>query len=371
LNPTYRKGENKMSLSLKISWLAAMIVAPFAVAAPVTTAPVDLGTLGGSTSAANAINPTKLVLVGDSNISGDANAHAFRKILGGALQDLGTLPLDPTTPTGNSSAAAVSLIGIVAGTSDFDITDSTGTVNRYQHPFYYTNSMKDMGTLGGSNAFANGIKDFAAVGSSFIAGDGATHAFYYKFTAAAMSDLGTLAGGLNSYAFAINLNGIVAGASDSSDGTTHAVTWAGTTITDLGTLGGSYAQANAINDLDVAVGYGYTLGDNVAHAWIGNMQDIGTLSATVGGITYQGSFAQANAINDYGIVVGSSNTPDDSAVHAFLYTAKSGMFDLNYILPAGSPWVLQSANGISLDGTVVGVGTINGEVHAFSWALGQ
>jgi probable HAF family extracellular repeat protein len=209
-----------------------------------------------------------------------------------------------------------------------------------------------------------------AVGSSFITGDTATHAFSFKLANSMMTDLGTLPGGLNSYALGTNVIGVVAGASDSGDGTTHAVTWIGTTINDLGTLGGSYAQANAINDLDVAVGYGYTAGDNVAHAWVGNMQDIGTLSATVGGTVYQGSFAQANAINDYGIVVGSSNTPDDAAVHAFIYTTKSGMVDLNYILPAGSPWVLQSANGISADGTVVGVGTINGESHAFSWALG-
>jgi probable HAF family extracellular repeat protein len=182
-----------------------------------------------------------------------------------------------------------------------------------------------------------------------------------------MTDLGTLPGGLNSYALGMNLKGVIAGASDSSDGTTHAVTWSGTTITDLGNLGGSFAQANAINDSGVAVGYLFTVdtfGNDVSHAFVGNA-DIGTLG---------GSSAQANAVDDFGLVVGSSNTTGDADVHAFAWTAKLGMVDLNSLLPAGSPWDLQSANGIGVNGktaTIVGVGLLNGVPHAFSWSFGQ
>ena len=41
------------------------------------------------------------------------------------------------------------------------------------------------------------------------------------------------------------------------------------------------------------------------------------------------------------------------------------MADLNTRLPPGSGWVLESANAINVVGEIAGVGTINGERHAF------
>ena len=137
-----------MTVSIKTCLVGAVLVlAQLAVAQP---APVDMGTLGGSFSQANGINPNHSIVVGSSSLSGDSNFHAFRMLQGGSLQDLGTLHLDPSTPTGNSSAAAVSPIGVIAGTSDFDAVDpTTGTVNRFEHAFYFLNgTMKDVGTLG-------------------------------------------------------------------------------------------------------------------------------------------------------------------------------------------------------------------------------
>lgn len=358
-----------MNLSPKISWLPAamMMLAPLAVTEGQTT-PVDLGTLGGSFSVANAINKTQSAIAGNSSLSGDVNFHAFRKLTG-ALQDLGTLPLNSATPTGNSNAAGVSDNGVAVGNSDFDSVDQYGNVNRYQHAFYFTTTMTDVGTLGGNQAWANGIAHGIVVGQSTILGEAATHAFTYLITSNKIADLGTLAGGLNSYAMAINYAPapVVAGSSDSGDGTTHAVTWGifPTTITDLGNGGGPYAQANAINDLGVPAGYFYTL-EGDSHAFVGiNLTNLGTLG---------GSQAQANGINNSGMVVGSSNIKDDAAVHAFVWSSKmnSGkMVDMNDSLPAGSPWVLESANSIAKDGTIVGVGLINGVFHAFSWTWAQ
>jgi probable HAF family extracellular repeat protein len=291
-------------------------------------------------------------------VSGDVNVHAFSLLNGGALQDLGTLHLDPSTPTGNSSAAAVSPTAVTAGTSDFDAVDpTTGTVNRFEHAFYFSNGkMKDVGTLGGSNSFGNGGWNTYVVGSSFITGDIATHAFFWKASTHSMTDLGTLPGGLNSEALGVNGETVVAGSSDSSDGTTHAVLWLNNKIHDLGTLGGSVAKSTAISEIGIPAGFGSTAGDVETHAWVGNLHDIGTLG---------GSYAQANAINKNGVVVGFSNTDGDADVHAFVWTLNQGMVDLNSLLPPGSPWDLNSANGIADDGTIVGVGFLNGQSHAF------
>ncbi len=357
-----------MKLSPKISWLTAMLIlAPFAATVEGASPPVDLGTLGGTFSQANAVNLTQFIVVGSASLSGDSNTHAFRGVGQQPLQDLGTLPLDPTTPTGNSIANAVMLLGGVAGTSDIDITDQFGDLNRYQHAFLYTKgAMGDLGTLGGSQSFGNaaaGLGSYVVVaGAAYLNGDAATHAFLWSASNSTMTDLGTLSGGTNSAALAVSGSGTVGGNSDSSDGTTHAVTWVGTTIKDLGTLGGSFATVTAVNDYGVPVGFGFLAGDEVARAFVGtSLAKLGNLG---------GSQTQANAINDLEVVVGSSNTKGDADVHAFYWTKKSGMVDLNTLLPTGSPWDLQSATSIALDGTVVGVGTINGESHAFKMALG-
>jgi len=71
------------------------------------------------------------------------------------------------------------------------------------------------------------------------------------------------------------------------------------------------------------------------------------------------------------VVVGASNTTGDADVHAFIWNREHGLVDLNSLLPAGSPWDLNSANGIGDDGTIVGVGLLNGQSHAFRWNLGD
>src|SRR5262249_14443685 len=64
-------------------------------------------------------------------------------------------------------------------------------------------------------------------------------------------------------------------------------------------------------------------------------------------------------INADGDVVGSSSTAAGE-VHAFLYTARTGMIDLNSLLPANSGWELTSATGINDDGSIVGAGSFGG-----------
>lgn len=354
-----------------MAFSALWALSPLAFAGEAVPPPVDLGTFGGTASVAYGINAVqgKDVIVGGANVFTDAYQHAFYTNSLGYIEDLGSL----IGVYGNSFAAGVSFRAGVTGTSD-QIIDSYGDIA--SHAFYlssYRAGMMDIGTNGGTLAEGNATQAKTVVGASTIAGDVAYCAFAWT-QAGGMVNLNTLAAdncslGYNSYAFGITTNAEIAvGNSDSPDGTTHAAAWGieSLKIHDLSTLGGSFAQANAINDSGVAVGFSYLTGDAQADAmWCSvgvtiSCNDMGSLG---------GSYAQANGVNDSGVIVGSSNTTGDTDVHAFTWTAAAGMVDLNTLLPAGSPFIeLNSANFIAADGTIVGVGTaLDGQSHAFSW----
>src|SRR5438093_6571617 len=76
------------------------------------------------------------------------------------------------------------------------------------------------------------------------------------------------------------------------------------TVTNLGTLGGTYSVATGINDFGRVVGVSSTTGDVDRHAFLrtktGGMQDLGTLG---GGNSF------GFGINNFGQVVGLSLTP--------------------------------------------------------------
>jgi len=345
---------------------ALLALAPLAVAQK-AAAPVDLGTLGGSASGANGVGSANDQVVGGGNVFTDAYQHAFYTNSAGYPEDMGSL----IGVYGNSVANGIGAHGAITGTSD-QIIDSEGDIA--SHAFYFTSSrtgMVDLGTNGGTLASGNATQNGAVVGASTIAGDVAYVGFYWT-KALGLVNLNTLAGdfgaeGYNSYAYGVTATGVAVGSSDSPDGTTHAVAWNGEyshPIVDLRTLGGSYAQANAINASYTIVGFSTLEGDAQTDAFVSlkgaGLQDIGTLG---------GSYAQANGVNDSGVVVGSSNITGDTDVHAFVWTQGGGMVDLNSLLPSGSPFIeLNSANAIAADGTIVGVGlALDGQYHAFAW----
>jgi probable HAF family extracellular repeat protein len=132
-----------------------------------------------------------------------------------------------------------------------------------------------------------------------------------------MTDLGTL-GGTYSSAAAINAVGQVVGSATlAGNGTSHAFLYSGGVMTDLGTLGGSGSSASAINDAGQVVGSGNLAGDLASHAFLysrGVMTDLGTLG---------GMNSDARAMNAVGQVVGSAETtpdPSTTLAHPFLYS---------------------------------------------------
>ena len=134
------------------------------------------------------------------------------------------------------------------------------------------------------------------------------------------------------------------------------------TILDLGTLGGSYSQANGINSQGQAVGYSETAaGCCRGFLWEnGVMSDLGTLG---------GDQSFARGINPAGQVVGTSGTAAGEG-HAFLWE-KGVMTDLGTL--GGSQ---SEANAINPAGQVVGVSTTipteegSGDPRAFLWDKG-
>jgi probable HAF family extracellular repeat protein len=178
-----------------------------------------------------------------------------------------------------------------------------------------------------------------------------------------ITDLGTL-GGTFSQANGINNGGQVVGEGGTSGGDNHAFLYSAGCMQDLGALdlglpGGAHSVASGINDNGQIVGT-TGIGGSVSHAFLcsgsGPMQDLGSL---------YGPYSYASGINNDGQIVGRSHGPD-SPTRAFLYSGSGPMQDLGTL--GGS---FSSARAINNLGQVAGEATISdGTHHAFRYSDG-
>jgi probable HAF family extracellular repeat protein len=339
--------------------LALAISASRAVAA-VEYSVLDLGTLGGIASEGYGLNDSGQV-VGFAKDLTDTR-FAFRTASNSAINPL-TDNLGVIGSGTRSFAYSINSAGQITGD-----TNPGGEDRAFR---FSGGTMTSLGTLGGNWSYGFGINEFGAVvGGSAVSNspNSDTRAFLHNGTA--MTNLGSL-GGPNGYARSINVSGVVAGYSqstvlDNGYNAEHAFRWTpatpnGTTgtMTDLGTLGGNYSFASAINDAGYIVGAAGLPGDSPFVAFVHNgitMTSLGSLA---------GTYSEAFGINNRNEIVGTSNSlaAED---HAFVY--KSGAIqDLNDLIPLGTGWILEEAHGINSFGQIVGFGIApNGETHAFS-----
>lgn len=231
--------------------------------------------------------------------------------------------------------------GVVIG---YDIISSVDI-----HPFLYRDGMiKKLDVYG----YGLGINDAGLAVGTIGALETPMAALFRRGEAIS---LGTL-GGTYSLANAINNAGqIVGGASVAGDGASHAFVYHGTTMRDLGTLGGTYSSASDINHRGWIVGGSSLPGDVASHAFLYDghrMRDLGSL----------GGYSVATGINSRGDVVGASEV--DEASHAFLYQCGE-MLDLNTLPAVQFGWVLTEAVAINDLGQIAANGVVNGESRGF------
>ena len=284
----------------------------------------DLGTLGGTTSYAYALNDLGQVV----GVSSTSLSTPY-----GFLWENGVM-----TNLGVDHAFDINNLGQIVGQNSLEaFLWENGTLSKLE-------------SLGGSWSMAKGINEAGQiVGASKLA-DGEPEYYACIWENDTVTDLGTL-GGDYSNAQAINESGQIVGAAKIDSVHYRAFVWEGGVMTNLGTLG-DHSGAIDINSLSKVVG---ASGEH-AFLWTEDreMLDLGTLG---------GNWSAANAINDSDQIVGTSKNASGDQ-HAVLWD-NNEMFDLNDLLVSESEWELIKANDINNVGQIVGSGNFNGETHAF------
>ncbi|HEV2230104.1 MAG TPA: hypothetical protein VGR86_14250 [Steroidobacteraceae bacterium] len=345
-------------------------------AAPPAYLVFDTETLGGAFGAGSGINDLGWVSGLATNAAGAI--HATLSLPGNVL-DLGTLggtnsavewPVknDGGVVVGISESATPDPLGETFSCADFIPTNGHTCL-----PFIWQRgAMTQLPLLGGNNGFATAINDAGqAVGWAETAVHDPTCtppqvlqflAVEWGPAANAQRVLPPWPGDSTSAATAINDAGQAVGISGACGDAVgafsarHALMWQNGHPLRLPTLGGAgWNTPMAINSSGAAAGFSDTPGDVSGGVLTANFQ--AALWPAGGGIvnlhTLPGdALAEATGINDRGQVVGTSFAADGSS-RVFLWQGGK-LYDLNTLVPAGSPLYLVGSGDIDNRGVITG-----------------
>ena len=287
---------------------------------------MEIGTFGGSFSFPNAINQRgEIVGVALDAVPDDLSmlglgtrTHAFLW-RDGHLRDLGTMGGT------DAWAAYINDRGQIAGWSYTDTKVHPATGVPTQHPFLWEfGHFRDLGTLGGTYAVVG------SRGGSDPPGGGA-----------------------------INNHGQVAGTSNlAGDANWHPYLWSDGQMKDLGTLGGPNGEAYWINDNGVVVGRADIVGGKTHHAFMwrrGNMIDLGAAPGW--------PCSTALAVNARDEVILNTGICGVGGGPGMVWRDGKS-YDLNTLVPAGSPFVIGDLFAINDRGEIAAAGVFpDGRIH--------
>ena len=309
----------------------------------------DLGTLGGASGTARAINNAGQIVGTSATTSGDS--HAFLWTAAGGMTDLGTLG-------GTASTAwAINNRGHIVGVSTLASGQS--------HPFYWTpaGGMQDLGSFGGDFGIAFSINDLDQVVGRSDLPDGSIRAFLWT-ARGGLVDLSRVVGD-NSEALDINNRQQIVGGSNFSTPPNDFCAFTNPFLSsvrggyqnlgELGTpdvdpCGGAFARS--VNENGVVVGFAEN-NDFFPRAFRWTAQ---TGLVDLGALTDPDGFAQASAVNDGGQIVGISTAVLDLP-NAGGLTQHATLWDSNGIHDLGAlpDDFLSQAFGINASGQIVGL----------------
>lgn len=304
----------------------------------------DLGTLGGTQSAGSAINNSNQAPVISSNSdSGDPYIN---------IPQSNCLWL-PTTGGGCSQNDF--------GTNALFLPVTTATHVAEWQPGA---GLADLGTLGGPDSAGLDINDNGQIVgwsyTSYTAGGAGvpdTHPFLWDN--GTMIDLIGL-GGTFGAGVMVNNSGVVAGAANlPGDTEVHPFLWDKENgIRDLGTLGGTYAHPDWLNENGDVVGFSRNANhDGRAFYWHdGTMTDLGTLD--------DDPASEATGINNHGIIVGLTFNPGVEDLRGFVSNQGGQIVDLNSLIRKSYGLHVIAANAINDRGVITANATTRkGELH--------
>jgi len=217
--------------------------------------------------------------------------------------------------------------------------------------------MRDLGTLGGTDAFGVVVNNRGQVLGASLTAAGNIDAFLWEN--GRMQDIPDTLGGTGINPFYLNNHGVVLGnAGLAGDIAFHPFVWYRGVMTDIGTFGGDNGDAVWVNDSGQVVGSSDFPGDFIHHAWLwerGAKTDLGTVNGDL--------CSRAFAINSSGQIVG--NASDCVTTKSAVLWENGTGVDLNQLVESGSDLTLIKAWNINDRGEIVAEGLLpNGDEHA-------